>query len=87
MVADPPRGDHLERLGALCTHRPEVQVHDAFREADFGLQKAPPRREPRSTVLSVRWPRAITDTDQGGGFNIETLFFVKYQVLRHQNRC
>jgi len=24
---------------------------------------------------------------QGGGFNIETLFFVKYQVLRHQNRC
>ena len=30
---------------------------------------------------------AEEDNGQGSWFNIETLFCVKYQVLRHQNRC
>ena len=41
----------------------------------------------RSDRVTEALSQTADDFKQGGWFNIETLFCVKYQVLRHQNRC
>jgi len=54
-----------KRAYVRCALRHKMQAHDDFREAVFCILKAPPRCEPRLIVLSVRRPRASSETDPG----------------------
>ena len=47
----------------------------------------PGARPPRPGGKRQAHTSDVAGDTQGGWFNIETLFCVKYQVLRHQNRC